>query len=114
MDGKWNHKIFSVNEESFSSVALGIFRFQYANNPVYKAYVQALAIDPGKIDSVYDIPFLPISFLKRTRSAQHCLSRRLFLKAAELQGWLPAAIISMILVCTRKVLVKVLKGNMAK
>ena len=64
MDGKWNHKIFSVNEESFSSVALGIFRFQYANNPVYKAYVQALAIDPGKIDSVYDIPFLPISFFK--------------------------------------------------
>jgi phenylacetate-coenzyme A ligase PaaK-like adenylate-forming protein len=69
MDYKWNHKIFSANEGSFSSVALGIFRFQYENNPVYKAYVQALAIDPGKIDSVYDIPFLPISFFKTHRVA---------------------------------------------
>jgi hypothetical protein len=67
MDYKWNHKIFSVNEASFSSVALGIFRFQYENNPVYKAYVQALAIDPAKIDSVYDIPFLPVSFFKTHR-----------------------------------------------
>ena len=67
MDYKWNHKIFSVTEESFPSVALGIFRFQFENNPVYKAYVQALAIDPGKIDSVYDIPFLPVSFFKTHR-----------------------------------------------
>jgi phenylacetate-coenzyme A ligase PaaK-like adenylate-forming protein len=64
MDYKWNHKIFAVNEASFSSVALGIFHFQYENNPVYRAYAQALAIDPGKIDSVYDIPFLPVSFFK--------------------------------------------------
>jgi len=64
MDGKWNHKIFSVNEESFSSVALEIFRFQYANNRIYNSYVQALGIDPGKIRTVYDIPFLPIRFFK--------------------------------------------------
>ncbi|MBS1576698.1 MAG: acyl transferase, partial [Bacteroidetes bacterium] len=67
MDDKWNHKIFSVNEESFSSVALEVFRFQYANNPVYNSYVQALGIDPGKIHMVYDIPFLPIRFFKTHR-----------------------------------------------
>lgn len=67
MDGKWNHKIFSVNEESFSSVALEIFRFQYSNNPVYSSYVRALGINSGDVNSVYDIPFLPIRFFKTNR-----------------------------------------------
>ena len=64
MGDKWNHKIFGVNEASFSSLALEIFRFQVANNPVYNAYVTALGIESSKVTSLVDIPFLPIRFFK--------------------------------------------------
>jgi len=64
MSGKWNHKIFGVNEATFPSLALEIFRFQHANNPVYNAYVTALGIDAMNVSSVFDIPFLPIRFFK--------------------------------------------------
>ncbi len=64
MIGKWNHKIFSVNELSFQTVALDIFRFQYKNNPSYNAYTTALGIDPSNVTTIYEIPFLPIRFFK--------------------------------------------------
>jgi phenylacetate-coenzyme A ligase PaaK-like adenylate-forming protein len=57
-------KIFDVNEDSFVQLALDIFQFQYANNPLYNAYVKALKIDPVNIKSINKIPFLPISFFK--------------------------------------------------
>lgn len=64
MIGKWNHKIFSVNEATFQSVALDIFRFQYVNNPVYNAYATALGIQLSSVSSLFEIPFLPIRFFK--------------------------------------------------
>jgi phenylacetate-coenzyme A ligase PaaK-like adenylate-forming protein len=64
MDGKWNHKIFTLNEASFPSLAIEIFRFQYVNNPVYNAYITALGIDALNVSSLFEIPFLPIRFFK--------------------------------------------------
>ncbi|MGC4034699.1 MAG: acyl transferase [Chitinophagaceae bacterium] len=64
MDDKWNHKIFSVDNTDFYPLALEIFRFQYANNPTYKAYTDALNIDPEKVNTITQIPFLPIRFFK--------------------------------------------------
>lgn len=45
-------------------MALDIFFIQYSNNEVYKKYIEALHIDPERIDSIEKIPFLPISFFK--------------------------------------------------
>ena len=64
MSCEWRDKIFSVTEGSFRDLALGIFRSQYASNPVYHSYVNALGLKPEKIDSLEKIPFLPISFFK--------------------------------------------------
>ena len=57
-------KIFSVSDQDFESLALQIFHFQYANNPVYHSWVRTLGIDPTCINSIFRIPFLPISFFK--------------------------------------------------
>lgn len=43
---------------------LEVFRFQYANNKVYKDWCDCLKIDIDTIDSITQIPFLPISFFK--------------------------------------------------
>lgn len=62
MKSEWNDKIFRVNEQD--QVALEIFRFQYQYTTIYREYVDALGIDPGSVNQVKDIPFLPIRFFK--------------------------------------------------
>jgi Acyl-protein synthetase, LuxE len=64
MNGEWNHKIFNVTKAGFNDLALEIFRFQYANNNVYKAYLDALEVNAPKLSRVEHIPFLPIKFFK--------------------------------------------------
>ena len=56
--------IFQVTENSFEDQALALFRFQAEQNQVYRAYIQALGVNPGDIHKVADIPFLPIRFFK--------------------------------------------------
>ncbi|MGB3005935.1 MAG: acyl transferase [Chitinophagaceae bacterium] len=64
MPEQWNHKIFGIEKGGFEQLSLQIFRFQFVNNAIYRAYVQALAINPDFVSSVEQIPFLPVSFFK--------------------------------------------------
>jgi phenylacetate-coenzyme A ligase PaaK-like adenylate-forming protein len=52
------------NPYDFEKLALEVFRFQYDQNPLYKAYVNFLYKDIKKIDRIEKIPFLPIEFFK--------------------------------------------------
>ena len=52
-------------------MALDLFRFQYANNPLYRQYIDTLGrhtdtlgVDPAAIATPEAIPFLPIGFFK--------------------------------------------------
>ena len=58
------NNIFSVKAHTFPSLALHIFQYQYKLNLVYKAWVDALGINPLAITSINEIPFLPVSFFK--------------------------------------------------
>jgi phenylacetate-coenzyme A ligase PaaK-like adenylate-forming protein len=69
MQCQWKDKILGTGEEGFSGLALEIFRFQYENNPVYNAFVNALGVDPHSIGDIQSIPYLPIRFFK-THSIQ--------------------------------------------
>ena len=56
---------FHIHDDTgFEQSALSVFRFQYDNNPVYQAYCQHLNIQKEQVNSLADIPFLPISFFK--------------------------------------------------
>ncbi len=57
-------QIYTVNDNSFEDIALQIFRFQAANNPVYGSFIRNLGIQADKIHSLNAIPFLPVSFFK--------------------------------------------------
>ena len=61
---QYSHKIFSPGLADFDSLALEVFHFQYANNPVYHDYINALQISDASVQSITQIPFLPISFFK--------------------------------------------------
>ncbi len=64
MAEQWNHKIFGANDNNFTALAIEIFQFQYANNAVYKAFVDALGIVPASVTQLSQVPFLPIRFFK--------------------------------------------------
>ena len=67
MTCEWHDKIFSANETESGQLALDIFQFQFASNPVYQSYVTTIGADLAGIDSVETIPFLPIRFFKTDR-----------------------------------------------
>ena len=64
MAEQWNHKVFRVNGENFESLALEAFRFQSENNPVYSDYLRALGLNPSSIQTIENIPYLPVCFFK--------------------------------------------------
>ncbi|TLU99411.1 LuxE/PaaK family acyltransferase [Dyadobacter luticola] len=57
-------RIITFKPENFDDLALDVFRYQAAFNPVYSQFIGALNVDPNKITRLTDIPFLPIQFFK--------------------------------------------------
>lgn len=56
--------LFSLSESAFTTRALDIFRFQYAQNALYRQYTDTLGVDPSSVGSLERIPFLPVGFFK--------------------------------------------------
>jgi hypothetical protein len=56
--------LFTLQPEAFIPRALELFRFQHANNPLYRRYADVLKVDPLSIAAPEAIPFLPVSFFK--------------------------------------------------
>ncbi|MGO4290948.1 LuxE/PaaK family acyltransferase [Chitinophaga sp. RAB17] len=56
--------IFSLQESGLESAALELFRYQYQENDLYRAYTDALHISPASVKSILEIPYLPIQFFK--------------------------------------------------
>jgi len=43
---------------------LRVFRYQASHNPVYKRFLEGVQCDVDRVTSIFEIPFLPISFFK--------------------------------------------------
>ena len=52
------------SESDFELCAKQTFYYQYQNNSVYRSYCDLIHFNPSDINSIQDIPFLPISFFK--------------------------------------------------
>jgi phenylacetate-coenzyme A ligase PaaK-like adenylate-forming protein len=58
-------RVFSVTQSDFQSLCLEVFEFQYNNNPLYHSYCKFRQRQPKTVQSITDIPFLPIRFFKQ-------------------------------------------------
>jgi Acyl-protein synthetase, LuxE len=67
ISGEWNDKVFSVKAPEFDLLALETFAYQYTHNSLYAQYADAVGRPPVKVNSLQDIPFLPIRFFKSHR-----------------------------------------------
>ena len=59
------NNIFDIkNGDEFKELSLKVFSFQYERNKVYKRWCELMKRNPSNVKTLYDIPFLPISFFK--------------------------------------------------
>ncbi len=58
-------KLFRSDDSDFEKYALELFQCQVIQNPVYHEYIQNLGIHVQDVTSIYQIPYLPISFFKQ-------------------------------------------------
>ena len=64
----WQRRLFALEGEEATELALDIFRYQSRHNLTYSRYLQALGCDPERISNLCDIPCLPISLYR-----SHCI-----------------------------------------
>lgn len=61
-------EIFATDTpEKFNKTALAVFRYQAENNLIYKEFIEHLGADPERINTIEEIPFLPVSFFRTQR-----------------------------------------------
>ncbi|MEZ4799019.1 MAG: acyl transferase [Flavobacteriales bacterium] len=53
------------NNKDFEMVAMDLFKFQAEHCEVYKNYLHFLSKSPGSVQSIVEIPFLPIEVFKK-------------------------------------------------
>lgn len=67
-DLSWMERPFAVrNTEEFNAMAIDLFHLHAARNPVYRGFLNALGREPGQVQQVDQIPFLPIGFFRDKR-----------------------------------------------
>ena len=65
---KKNRKFFEIrSKEDFNDFAIRTFIFQYRNNLVYKKYCDLIGYNLDSVNSVKDIPYLPVVFFKKKK-----------------------------------------------
>lgn len=60
----FNKKRYLTTTDNFESLSVELFRHQAKHNKIYSNYLNALKVNTQEINSVTEIPFLPISFFK--------------------------------------------------
>ena len=58
-------RIYNINEKDFEGVALEVWKYQFAYNPLYRTYCELLGLGPGNVQCLEDIPFLPIVMFRQ-------------------------------------------------
>ncbi|MHA8050520.1 acyl transferase [Aquirufa sp. ROCK-SH2] len=57
-------KVLNLHANDFEAIALEVFQYQYAFNPLYQTYVKMMNISIEDVNEIHQIPFLPIELFK--------------------------------------------------
>lgn len=63
-DPHFKEDLTVFDNSRFLERAIELFRYQATGNPLYKAFLKYLSVNPLSVSRLHDIPFLPISFFK--------------------------------------------------
>jgi hypothetical protein len=87
---EWYPKIFATDQAGFEQLALDIFRYQAANNDMYRSFVEALHIEVSTVSRLEDIPFLPIRFFKTGKVVTGEFDPQLIFESSGTTGMVPS------------------------
>ncbi|GAA4299320.1 acyl transferase [Nibribacter koreensis] len=71
---EYKSNLSSITPDTFEAAALELFRFQAKENQVYGEYLSFLNRDPKNVESLDQIPFLPIEFFKTHQVTSHAFT----------------------------------------
>ena len=61
-------RIFNIKGQyEFLETALEVFHYQYNKNPVYQAFINALGKQGESVQTIEDIPYLPVEFFRNQK-----------------------------------------------
>lgn len=63
-DAHWQERIRHAGPDTFDAVAMALYRWQYAANPVYREFCDLVHKAPARVHLVEDIPFLPVTLFR--------------------------------------------------
>jgi len=70
--------IFSIQSaKGFEHLSLEVFKYQFDNNKMYRSFCDLLYVHPSDVNTIEQIPFLPIQFFKthEVLSSQHSIEQ---------------------------------------
>jgi hypothetical protein len=75
--------IFKIQtEQDFLKASLETFRYQYEHSEIYRKFVDYLNINPEKVNSLEEIPFLPIEMFKNHQILDNNKTADLFFQSS--------------------------------
>jgi hypothetical protein len=84
-------KIFSLSSgQEFEEAALELFRYQSAENKVYREFLEHLGIRPEKIRRLTGIPFMPVSFFRTHRIISGNVETRVTFRSSGTGSYVPS------------------------
>ncbi len=64
-EAELSNRIFKIkNSKEFEALSLDIFKYQFEKNKIYNQFCKHIKLSPNLVQSIEDIPFLPIEFFK--------------------------------------------------
>ena len=80
-------RIFDIStEDEFHNLTLEIFRYQYDRTKVYREFCDHLRAAPNGVNSIEQIPFLPIEFFKSRKVLAESMDAALHFKSSGTTG----------------------------
>jgi hypothetical protein len=86
---RFTDAVFDDNAD-FGDLACSLFRYQYANNPLYRQYADLLHVAASRVTDVSQIPFLPITFFKTREVKTGVFSPALVFESSRTTGSSPS------------------------
>ncbi|WP_421754918.1 acyl transferase [Croceimicrobium sp.] len=71
----------------FEKAAMDLFQIQYKHNPVYRQWCDYVKGTPDRVNSLEDIPFLPIGFFKQKQLSIFKAEPELFFRSSGTGGY---------------------------
>jgi len=82
--------IKTINAGTFNDIALQVYRHQFQHNDIYRSFAETVHKTPDRVQHIYEIPYLPVSFFKTHKVTSGIWEPELVFESSKTTGDTPA------------------------